>query len=267
MVVYKAPLNDMRFLLKTMGRDLDKAADLDIVLTQAARFVEEQLAPINAVGDRKGCQFADGKVSLPREMVTAYARYAEAGWMGVNLPETWGGQNLSATMGAFTGEMLSSANPAFSMIPALTMSACKAIMAFGSSEIQQQYLPSLASGEWTGTMCMTEAHCGSDLGLIRTSAIAQGDTHYAISGTKIFISAGEQNLTSNIVHLVLARIKGAVDGVKGLSLFLVPKLLPDSGLPNTVACIGLEEKMGIHGNPTCTMSFEASYRLSDRSAE
>lgn len=253
---YSAPLADMRFLLQTQtSQDVDEAMQ---VLDQAAKFVEQEWAPVNARGDSLGCTYYQGQVTLPSEIKAAFIRYVEAGWMGITLPEQWGGQALPATLGAFTGEMLSSANPALSMIPALTVSACKALIAFGTNALKQTYLPKMVAGEWTGTMCMTEAHCGSDLGLIRTTA-AQIDEHrYAITGTKIFISAGEHDGSANIIHLVLSRIKGAPDGTKGLSLFLVPKWLPETGEANTVSCIGIEQKMGIHANPTCTMSFEAA---------
>lgn len=256
MHTYNAPLKDMKFLRAMLHHE--QADELDMVLAQAAKFVEQELVPINHLADQQGCQWRDGAVALSPTLHAAYNRYVQAGWMGITQPESWGGQALPASIGAFFGEMVSSGNPAFSMIPALTMSACKAVSGFASESLQQQYLPKLVSGEWTGTMCMTEAHCGSDLGLITTSAMAINDTTYAISGTKIFISAGDHEASANIIHLVLARLKGAPAGVKGLSLFLVPKYLTDTGDKNTVSCIGTEEKMGIHGNPTCTMSFEAA---------
>ncbi|RTL32126.1 MAG: acyl-CoA dehydrogenase [Burkholderiales bacterium] len=259
---YAAPLADMRFLLQTQTtRDIDDAMPL---LDQAASFIEQEWATVKTLGDIRGCTFDQGQVTLPAEIKAAWIRYVDAGWMGITLPEPWGGQGLSATIGTFVGEMLSSANPALSMIPALTMSACKAIIAFGSESLKQTYLPKMVAGEWTGTMCMTEAHCGSDLGLIRTTATPLDEHRFTITGTKIFISAGEHDGSANIIHLVLARIKGAPEGVKGLSLFLVPKWLPDSGhatesgVANTVSCIGIEQKMGIHANPTCTMSFDAA---------
>jgi alkylation response protein AidB-like acyl-CoA dehydrogenase len=259
---YAAPLADMRFLLQTQSsQDIDDAMPL---LDQAASFIEQEWATVKVLGDIRGCTFDQGRVTLPAEIKAAWIRYADAGWMGITLPEPWGGQALSATIGTFVGEMLSSANPALSMIPALTMSACKAIIAFGSESLKQTYLPKMVAGEWTGTMCMTEAHCGSDLGLIKTTATPLDEHRLTITGTKIFISAGEHDGSANIIHLVLARIKGAPEGVKGLSLFLVPKWLPDSdhatesGVANTVSCIGIEQKMGIHANPTCTMSFDAA---------
>ena len=260
---YLAPLQDMHFLLQEMQVNTDtNNDDLLFVLEQAARFAERELAPINALGDSQGCTLKDGQVSLPPTMKAAFQSYAQAGWMGLNMPEQWGGQDLPETLGACVGEVLTSANHAFSMTPALTMSACRAIMGYGSEELKQTYLSKMIAGTWTGTMCMTESHCGSDLGLIRSSAQPTSDGHYSIKGSKIFISAGSQDASDNIIHLVLARVKDAPNGIKGLSLFLVPaKLQDDSGqwiTPNQVSCIGIEEKMGIHANPTCSMAFEGS---------
>jgi alkylation response protein AidB-like acyl-CoA dehydrogenase len=251
---YCAPLTDMKFLLRTMS-DTD-TQDLNIVLDQAAHFVEQEWAPVNAVGDTNGCKFNQGQVSLTPELNSAFRRYVDAGWMSVTMPEQWGGQDLPETLGSKVGEMLTSSNHALCMVSALTISACKALIAFGSDELKATYLPNLVSGKWTGTMCLTEAHCGSDLGLIKTTASAINNDTFEISGNKIFISAGDHDASDNIIHLVLARLRDAPAGIKGLSLFLVPKFFPENGLLNTVSCIGLEEKMGIHGNPTCTMSFE-----------
>jgi len=251
---YCAPLTDMKFLLQTMGH-VD-TQDLTVVLDQAAKFIQQEWASVDAIGDTKGCQFEDGNVSLAPELNTAFRRYVEAGWMSITMPEKWGGQELPEVIGSKIGEMLTSSNHALCMMSALTMSACKALMAFGSDELKETYLANMIAGTWTGTMCMTEAHCGSDLGLIKTSATQISDSDFTISGNKIFISAGDHDASDNIIHLVLARIKGAPAGIKGLSLFLVPKTFPTSGQPNTVKCIGTEEKMGIHGNPTCTISFE-----------
>ena len=263
MYPYRAPIHDMKFLLRTMTNDTQSqnlrqvdAEELDMVLEQAARFSEQELAPANASGDIEGCQFDQGSVSLPSATHAAFMHYVSAGWMGVGMPDTWGGQGLPDTIGSKVGEMITSSNHAISMISALTMSACKALIAFGSEMLKQDYLPKMVSGEWTGTMCMTEAHCGSDLGLIKTSAKAVNESSFELSGTKIFISAGEHGSSENIIHLVLARIKGAPEGIKGLSLFLAPKILPESNERNSVSCIGIEEKMGIHANPTCTMAFE-----------
>jgi len=272
---YTAPLQDMAFLLNEVFAESNDKNNEGVreqelfVLEQAARFAEQELAPINAECDSQGCELHNGQVSLPAKMKTSFENYAQAGWMGLCMPEQWGGQNQSSRLGSFVGELLTSANHAFSMTPALTMSACRAIMAYGSDELKQTYLEKMISGQWTGTMCMTEAHCGSDLGLIRTSAIANtssdSDGSYLIKGSKIFISAGSHDASGNIIHLVLARLKdspNSKEGIKGLSLFLVPaKLKTDDGQweqDNNVHCIGIEEKMGVHGNPTCSMSFENS---------
>ena len=256
---YRAPIHDMKFLLRTMTHDTQSQVDveeMDMVLEQAARFAEQELFPANAPGDIEGCKFDQGSVSLPSATHTAFMNYASAGWMGISMPDAWGGQNLPDAVGCKVGEMITSSNHAISMISALTMSACKALIAFGSEALKQDYLPKMVSGEWTGTMCMTEAHCGSDLGLIKTTAKAVDESTFELSGTKIFISTGEHDASENIIHLVLARIKDAPEGIKGLSLFLAPKILPESNERNSVSCIGIEEKMGIHANPTCTMAFE-----------
>lgn len=268
---YQAPLQDMAFLLKhALPRPAHETntetLDYELfVLQQAARFAEQELAPINRECDDLGCQITDGQVSLAPQMKAAFKTYAQAGWMGLSMPEQWGGQNQSARLGSFVGELLTSANHAFSMTPALTMSACRAIMAYGSDELKHTYLTKMISGQWTGTMCMTEAHCGSDLGLIRSSASSRPDGSYQVNGSKIFISAGSHDASDNIIHLVLARIKDSPqsrEGIKGLSLFLVPEKLQDENgqwqKDNQVHCIGIEEKMGVHGNPTCSMSFENS---------
>jgi len=255
MYPYRAPIHDMNFLLTNMSQALD-LDELKMVLEQASKFAEQELAPANGPGDVEGCKFKEGSVSLPNATRTAFESYVNAGWMGICMPETWGGQDLPETIGSKVGEMITSSNHAISMVSALTMSACKALIAFGNEDLKQSYLPKMISGEWTGTMCMTEAHCGSDLGLIKTSAKTVDDTRYELTGTKIFISAGEHDSSANIIHLVLARIKDAPDGIKGLSLFVVPKILPDTNERNSLSCIGIEEKMGIHANPTCTMSFE-----------
>ena len=283
---YIAPLQDMAFLLNEVfplsssdslteksEESLKEEREQELfVLKQAARFAEQELAPINSECDRQGCQLNDGQVSLPPSMKTAFQKYAQAGWMGLCMPEQWGGQNQSSRLGSLVGELLTSANHAFSMTPALTMSACRALIAYGSDELKQTYLEKMISGQWTGTMCMTEAHCGSDLGLIRTSATVNDDGSYQLKGSKIFISAGSHDASDNIIHLVLARLKDSPisrEGIKGLSLFLVPEKVLEKAPENSeeggqwskdnnVRCIGIEEKMGVHGNPTCSMSFESS---------
>lgn len=259
---YLAPMQDMTFLLNEMSESENDHNDLLFVLEQAAKFAQQELVPINGECDAIGCQFENGNVILPEALRKAFREYADAGWMGLSMPEEFGGQALSEKLSTFVGEILTSANHTFSMTPALTMSACRAIISHGTDEIKQTYLPKLISGQWTGTMCLTESHCGSDLGLIRSSAVEDG-LGYRIKGTKIFISSGNHNGAENIVHLVLARLKDAPAGIKGLSLFLVPTQLENENnqwmQANGVECIGIEEKMGMHGNPTCTMSFENSF--------
>lgn len=250
---YRAPLEDMSFLLNEMSHN-DDSQETSLILNQAAQFVEKELAPINRICDEQGCIFDDGQVSLPKEMKAAFVQYAEAGWMGLSMPETWGGQGLSSQIASCTGEMVTSAHHAFSMLPALNMSAIRALLKFGSDTLKAQYLPNMISGKWLGCMSLTESHSGSDLGLIKTSAVLEGDG-YLINGNKIFISAGAHDACENIIHLVLARVKGAPEGIKGLSLFLVPSYLTDNTF-NNVNCIGIEEKMGIHSNPTCAISYE-----------
>lgn len=279
---YQAPLEDMAFLLKdvfptskaeTSCKYSDNlCCEKLLILDQAARFAEQELAPINAECDRQGCQLHNGQVRLPPKMKNALQTYSQAGWLGLSMPTQWGGLDQPQRLSACVGELLTSANHAFSMTPALSLSACKTLLNFGSDELKQSYLKRMISGQWTGTMCMTEAHCGSDLGLIRTSAVANDSGHYQIKGTKIFISSGAHDASENIIHLVLARIKASdnetsnsnPEGVKGLSLFLVPEKILDHkhsnssywNKNNNVHCIGIEEKMGVHANPTCTMSFE-----------
>ena len=263
---YTAPLEDMAFLLNDVSENTNASdlandsskQDLLFILQQAARFAEQELAPINALCDSQGCKFEHGKVSLAPSMKAALENYSQAGWMGLCMPEQWGGQAQPATLGSFVGELLTSANHAFSMTPALTMSACRALIAYGNDGLKDEYLKKLIAGQWTGTMCLTEAHCGSDLGLIRTSASVNTDGSYQIKGNKIFISAGSHDASDNIIHLVLARLRGSSAGIKGLSLFLVPekRVNHDGQSFNGVHCIGIEDKMGVHGNPTCSINFE-----------
>jgi alkylation response protein AidB-like acyl-CoA dehydrogenase len=239
-------------------------ASIDVVeqiLDEAGKFCAEVLAPLNSVGDKEGCHWSpDFTVKTPAGFREAYARFVEAGWPALGAEQEFGGQGLPAVVNLSVSEMTSAANMAFAMYPGLTHGAYSAILNGGSPEQKQLYLPKLASGQWAGTMNLTEPHCGTDLGLLRTKAVPQGDGTYKISGQKIWISGGEQDLTENIIHLVLARIEGAPAGTKGISLFIVPKFIPDAnGAPgerNAVKCLGLEEKMGIHGNATCVISHE-----------
>jgi len=271
-MAYQAPVRDQMFVLRdVLGLDnyanLPGFADasLDVVeqiLTEGARFCEEVLAPINKVGDREGCVWSqDNTVRTPKGFKEAYRAMVEAGWPALGAEPAFGGQGLPRVVSLAYSEMSSGANMAFSMYPGLTHGAYSAILEGGSDEQKALYLPKLASAQWGGTMNLTEPQCGTDLGLLRTKAVPQADGSYAISGQKIWISGGEHDLTENIVHLVLARIEGAPAGVRGISLFIVPKFLPTSeggvGPRNEgVKCAGLEEKMGIHGNATCVMAYD-----------
>jgi len=272
-MTYQPPVREHLFLLKEV-LELDKFANLpsfsdapmDVVeqiLEEAAKFCAEVLAPLNSVGDKRGCVWnPDGSVTTPPGFKQAYRLLVDGGWPALGAEAAYGGQGLPAVVNLAFSEMSSSANMAFSMYPGLTHGAYSAILAGGSDAQKDLYLPKLASGEWGGTMNLTEPQCGTDLGLIRTKAVPAGDGTYKISGQKIWISSGEHDLAPNIVHLVLARIEGAPEGVRGISLFIVPKFLPDAegkpGARNSVRCAGLEEKMGIHGNATCVISHEES---------
>jgi len=270
---YKAPFDDVLFLLNDVFRveryaNLPGFADaspdiVEAILGEAAKFCEDVLTPLNRSGDVEGCtRHGDGSVTTPKGYKEAYRQIVEGGWVGISAPDEFGGQGLPMFMTQQVNEFLSSANLAFAMYSGLTQGAIAAILAHGTPEQKATYLPKMVSGEWTGTMNLTEPHCGTDLGLIRTKAAKQADGSYKISGTKIFISAGEHDLSENIIHLVLARIEGAPEGTKGISLFIVPKLLPNTdgslGARNAVACGSLEEKMGIHGNATCVMNYDGA---------
>lgn len=266
---YSAPLTDIRFVLcELLGVDkmshVTRYAEmtddaLDAILTEAGRFCAEVAAPLNLSGDAEGCTLADGVVHTPQGFKQAYRTYAEAGWVGLHSPSEFGGQGLPPLIGLPVVEMLTAANCSFSSYPGLTAHAVTPIEHFATQELKDAYLPKMISGEWTGTMNLTEPHCGSDLGLLRTRATPTGDGAYRINGTKIFITAGDHDLTENIVHLVLARIDGAPSGVRGISLFIVPKFLPDAdGKPsirNGVRCQRIENKMGIHGSATCELGY------------
>ncbi|MBL8548589.1 MAG: acyl-CoA dehydrogenase C-terminal domain-containing protein [Hyphomonadaceae bacterium] len=268
---YSAPLRDYRFIFRdllhieryaNMPGFQDASLDLiDQVLEEGAKFCEGVLAPLNAVGDEEGCvRHADGSVTTPTGFKDAYKQYVEAGWPGIGSTPEFGGQGLPRVVNLAFSEMVASANMAFGMYPGLSHGAYEAILHHGSQEQKETYLPKIVSGEWTGTMNLTEPHCGTDLGLLRTKAVPQGDGSYKISGQKIFISAGEHDLADNIIHLVLARIEGAPQGTKGISLFIVPKFLVKDdgslGARNGVACGKIEEKMGIHGNSTCVLNYD-----------
>jgi len=268
---YKAPVDDVLFLLKDVFHierydNLPRFADANIetlaaILGEGAKFCEEVLQPLNRVGDKEGCKRnADGSVTTPKGFKEAYRQMAEGGWIGLSAETEYGGQGLPHMVDAAVNEFVSAANMAFGMYPGLSKGAYRAIATHGNDEQKKKYLPKLASGEWSGTMNLTEPQCGTDLGLIRAKAVPQHDGSYKISGSKIFISAGEHDLAKNIVHLVLARIEGAPEGVKGISLFVTPKLKVNAdgtvGGPNGVTCGSIEEKMGIHGNSTCVINYD-----------
>ena len=273
MPTYKAPVDDTLFLLNdvlhldrygNLPGFADASPDLvEAVLREAAKYSEEVLTPLNRVGDKEGCKRqADGSVSTPTGFKDAFKHLVEGGWIGISVPAEYGGQDLPATLTVAVNEMLCSANMAFAMYPGLTQGAIAALLAHASPELKTKYLPKMVAGEWTGTMNLTEPHCGTDLGLLRTKAVKQTDGSYKITGTKIFISAGEHDLSDNIVHLVLARIEGAPAGTKGISLFVVPKVtVKDDGSlgeRNGVSCGSIEEKMGIHANSTCVMNYDGA---------
>jgi alkylation response protein AidB-like acyl-CoA dehydrogenase len=270
---YQAPVEEVQFLLDDVfqvGRydNLPGFADAspdvrEAILTEAAKYCEHVLTPLNRVGDVEGCtRHADASVTTPKGFKPAFKQYADGGWMGISAPPDLGGQGLPEALTVIVNEMMGSANMAFSMYAGLTQGAFAALLRHGTPEQQATYVPAMVAGRWTGTMNLTEPHCGTDLGLLRTNATKQGDGSYRITGTKIFISAGEHDLAENIVHLVLARIDGAPHGIRGVSLFVVPKFLPKAdgspGERNAVSCGSIEEKMGIHGNATCVMNYDGA---------
>jgi butyryl-CoA dehydrogenase len=270
MATYKAPLRDMRFVLYELhdGAALSSLPGLedmtpelfDPVLEEAAKVCEEVLFPLNRSGDEEGCHFENGVVRTPKGFIEAYKTFREGGWTSVTSDPAYGGQGVPNIVNVLITEMICSANLSFGLYPGLTQGACKALVAHGSDELKQRYMPKLVEGTWSGTMCLTEPHCGTDLGLCRTKAVPNGDGTYRLSGTKIFISAGEHDLTENIIHFVLARLPDAPPGIKGISLFLVPKFLPkDDGTPgkrNGVSCGAIEHKMGIKASATCVLNFD-----------
>ena len=273
MPVYKAPVDDVLFLLNdvfhierfaNLPGFADAAPDVvQAIVAEAAKFCEEVLAPLNRIGDREGCRRGDdGEVATPGGFKDAYRRFVAGGWIGISVPQEFGGLGLPVALTQTVNEFLASANMAFAMYPTLTQGAIAVLLTHGTAQQKSLYVPKMLAGEWTGTMNLTEPQCGTDLGLIRTKAVRQPDGSYKIAGTKIFISAGEHDLATNIVHLVLARIEGAPEGTRGLSLFVVPKILPNPdgslGARNAVSCGSIEEKMGIHGNATCVMNYDGA---------
>ena len=275
MTTYKAPLADIRFVMfdllkveaqyqRLPGGEVATRDVVDAILEEAARFSEQVLAPLNASGDEEGCHLdkATAEVTTPKGFKEAYATYIAGGWSGLTAPEEYGGQHLPESIGAPLKEMLDSANLSWGNFPLLSHGASEALRQHGEEWQRQAFLKPIVEGRWTGTMCLTEPHCGSDLGLLKSKAEPQANGTYAISGTKIFITAGEHDLTENIVHLVLARLPDAPSGVKGISLFIVPKYKVDKsgqmGERNAVTCGAIEHKMGIKASVTCVMNFDGA---------
>ena len=268
---YTAPTRDIQFVLNEVldvaNSDVPGYSELEpdftaAVLEECGKLNAELLAPLNVVGDKEGCVLENGVVRTPTGFKAAFDQVREGGWPGLDLPEEFGGQNMPYVMGIATLEMFASANQAFAMYQGLTHGAASAILVHGSEEQKATYLPKMTNCDWTGTMNLTEPHCGTDLGLMRTKAEPQDDGSYAINGQKIFISAGEHDMADNIIHLVLAKIPGGPEGIKGVSLFIVPKFLVKEdgslGERNALSCGKIEEKMGIHGNSTCVMNYDGA---------
>lgn len=263
---YRAPIRDFTFLIEEF-LDLDAHAEVpgfaqarELVaplLEGAAQLCEEVLAPLNGVGDKQGLRYEDGRVVTPEGFKEAYKAYTEGGWSTLTWPAEFGGQDLPEFLNMPMLEMVCSANLSFGLTPGLTHGAISALLKHGAAELQQTYLPKLISGEWSGVMCLTEPVAGTDLGLLKTRATPKGDGSYSIEGNKIFISSGEHDMVENIIHLVLARLPDAPKGSKGISLFLVPKVMQD-GSRNAFSCAGIEHKMGIHASPTCVMNYDGA---------
>jgi alkylation response protein AidB-like acyl-CoA dehydrogenase len=271
MTIYNAPIEDIKFVTEDLldiyshykkYPDYDEATPevVDMVITECAKFCETELAPLNQSGDKEGCHWQDGKVTTPAGFKEAYRKYIDGGWQGIAHPIEYDGQGLPASIGLIRTEMIGTANWSWSMYPGLSLGAMNTLIKHGNEQQKKTYLTKLTQGEWSGTMCLTEAQCGSDLGLIRTKAEPVDDGSYDITGSKMFISAGDHDLTDNIIHIVLARLPDAPKGSRGISLFLVPKILvnEDSSLAeaNTVTCGSIEEKMGIKGSSTVVLNFD-----------
>ncbi|MBQ0804765.1 acyl-CoA dehydrogenase C-terminal domain-containing protein [Sulfitobacter sp. HGT1] len=275
---YTAPIKDMQFVLHNVlnvtgstipGYDELEPDFTSAILEEAGKLTSEVLAPLNAVGDKEGCRLENGVIYTPTGFKDAFGKVKEGGWPGLDMPEQYGGQNMPYVIGTAVGEMFSASNQAFTMYQGLTHGAASAILAHGSDAQKDTYLPNMVSCEWTGTMNLTEPHCGTDLGLMRTKAAPQADGSYKITGQKIFISSGDHDMADNIIHLVLAKIEGGPEGIKGVSLFIVPKVMVNEdgslGARNSLSVGSIEEKMGIHGNSTCVMNYDGAvgYLLGD----
>lgn len=273
MLTYKAPLRDIKFLINEMldyqahYKTLDNGAaadpeSVDMILEGFADFAENILAPLYQPADAEGCTFKDGEVTTPTGFKEAYQQFVEGGWQAISYPEKFGGMNLPMSLNLIKSEMMGTANWPWAMYPGLTTGSINTILQYGDDEQKSVYLPKLISGEWSGTMCLTEAQCGTDLNQMKTRAVPNADGSYAITGSKIFISAGEHDLTENIVHIVLARLPDAPAGTRGISLFIVPKFLPnadgEADKRNAVACGSIEHKMGITSSATCVINFDGA---------
>jgi len=271
MITYVAPTEDINFLVENVldfhshyakyPAYAEATPDMvEMIVTECAKFCETELSPLNQSGDKEGCQLKDGKVTTPKGFKESYQAFVESGWQGISSPVEYGGQGLPLSIGLIRSEMLGTANWSWSMYPGLSLGAMDTLIKHGSESQKELYLPKLTEGVWSGTMCLTEAHCGSDLGRIRTKAEPQDDGSYSITGSKIFISCGDHDLTENIIHIVLARLPDAPKGTRGISLFVIPKILvnEDSSLGevNAVNCGALEEKMGIKASSTVVLNFD-----------
>mgnify|MGYP000197491620 FL=1 len=278
MTRYTAPTKDLQFIIHDVlkatesgipGYDELEADFTSAILEEAGKICSDVLHPLNAVGDKEGCTLENGVVRTPTGFKAAFDQVREGGWTGLDMPEQYGGQNMPAIMGTAVGELFSASNQAFTMYQGLTHGAASAILAHGTDAQKDKYLPNMVSCEWTGTMNLTEPHCGTDLGLMRTKAVPQDDGSFKITGQKIFISSGEHDMADNIIHLVLAKIEGGPEGIKGVSLFIVPKFNVNDdgslGARNGATVGAIEEKMGIHGNSTCVMNYDdaTGYLLGD----
>ena len=270
---YKAPIRDINFVLKNVlkadehfaslvGREEVSEDLLDAIIAEGAKFSENVLSPLNQVGDQEGCVWSEEGVKTPTGFKEAYEQFAEGGWPSMTADAKFGGQGLPNSLGLVVTEMVSTSCWAWGMYTGLSQSAARLLENYACEELQNIYLPKMTDGTWGGTMCLTEPHCGSDLGILRTKAENNGDGSYKVTGTKIFISGGEHDMMENIIHLVLARVEGAPAGTKGISLFLVPKFLPDAdnnvGERNGVSCGSIEHKMGIKASATCVMNFDGA---------